>query len=258
MPVVQNINDGFFNTIYKEVWRKLIPEGLSAAETDFIVDVAQLQKDHRVLDTMCGYGRHTLDLAKRGFQVTAVDNLPEYIAEISATASTENLPIESICSGLQQLQLAHEYDAIICMGNSFAFFDEGEALSILNNFSSHLKEGGVFIINTWMLAEIAIKFFREKDWFYVSDYKYLVENEYLFQPARIESHHTIIRPDGAIESIKGIDYIFTVDELRSLLQKAGFSLDAIYSTPRKRTFQFGDSRAYVVATRCATKKEVSN
>ncbi|MEJ7912944.1 MAG: class I SAM-dependent methyltransferase [Chitinophagaceae bacterium] len=258
MRIERNINDGFFNSVYKEVWRKLIPEGLSTAETDFIESVANLKNNDRVLDTMCGYGRHTLDLARRGYRVTAVDNLPEYIAEISQLASTEDLPVEGICSSLQQLQLQQDYDAIICMGNSFAFFNEGEALSILKNFSNHLKDGGIFIINTWMLAEIAIKFFREKDWFYVADYKYLVENQYLFHPARIESQHTIIRQDGAIESIKGVDYIFTVDELSAMLTKAGFSLAAIYSTPRQRPFQFGDSRAYLVATRDSTKKEVNS
>lgn len=258
MRIARNINDSFFNSVYKEVWRKLIPDGLSAAETDFIEAVANLKPNDRVLDTMCGYGRHTLDLARRGYQVTAVDNLPEYIAEIGETTSAEKLPIETICSSVQHLQLLHAYDAIVCMGNSFAFFNESEALSILKNFTSHLKEGGVLIINTWMLAEIAIKFFRDKDWFYVADYKYLVENQYLFHPARIESLHTIIRQDGAIESIKGVDYIFTVDELGAMLASTGFSLSAIYSTPRRRAFQFGDSRAYIVATRNFTKKEVNS
>ena len=69
-----NINDTFFEGIYKEVWRKLIPPGLSEVECDFIRDVAQLQAGDRVVDFMCGYGRHALELARRGFPVTAVDN----------------------------------------------------------------------------------------------------------------------------------------------------------------------------------------
>ncbi len=47
--------------------------------------------------------------------------------------------------------------------------------------------------------------------------------------------------------IKGIDYIFTASELQEILNTAGFSLNEMYCTPRKRKFQLGDSRAYIVA-----------
>jgi cyclopropane fatty-acyl-phospholipid synthase-like methyltransferase len=212
-----NINDTFFSGAYKDVWRKLIPAGLTEAETDFIEEAAHLKKGEHVLDIMCGYGRHTLVLANRGYNVTAVDNLQQYIDEINNTAGDQQLSVQGICAGLLDVELAGMYDAAICMGNSFAFFDETDALTVLQNLSAHLKQNGVFIINTWMLGEIAIKHYHEKDWFYAGDYKYLVDNQYLFNPTRIESDHIIIRKDGVTETIKGIDYIFTVAELDALL-----------------------------------------
>jgi len=45
------------------------------------------------------------------------------------------------------------------MGNSFAFFDRQDAVTILKNISGHLKAGGIFIINSWMIAEVALKHF---------------------------------------------------------------------------------------------------
>jgi SAM-dependent methyltransferase len=244
-----NINDTFFEGFYKDVWRKLIPAGLTEAETDFIEDAAHLQKGQKVLDVMCGYGRHALELGNRGYNVTAVDNLQEYINEINSKAEEQQVNVHGICDGLLGIELKHTYDAVICMGNSFAFFNEEDALAVLQNLSAHLKQGGVLIINTWMLGEIAIKYFRDKDWFYADDFKYLIDNQYLFNPTRIESEHIIIRQDGVTEIIKGVDYIFTVAELTSLLIKAGFSLSNLYASPRKKVFNFGDSRAYVVATK---------
>jgi cyclopropane fatty-acyl-phospholipid synthase-like methyltransferase len=243
----QNINNTFFEGFYKDVWRKLIPQGLTEAEADFIMDIASLEDEGKVLDLMCGYGRHSVELAKRGAQVTAVDNSVDYIEEIKQVAAGNDLNIEALCENVITLTLDEVYDTAICMGNSFAFFKEEEVLRILRNLSTNLKREGTFIINTWMIGEIAIRHYREKDWFYVDDYKYLVDNKYCFNPTRIESEHIIIRSDGETEALKGVDYIFTLAELQNMFEQTGFTLHEVYSTPRKKKFQFNDTRAYIVA-----------
>lgn len=243
----QNINDQFFKGIHKEVWRLLIPAGLTEAEADFIEEMGKLKKGSVALDLMCGYGRHAIELARRGYPVTAVDTLEEYIDELKQKAKGEGLPVTSMLASALNVSLEGEYDAAVCMGNSFAFFSEMEALTVLKKVSAHLKEGGRFIINTWMIGEIAIRHFKEKEWFYAGEYKYLLENKYHFHPARIESLHTIISPDGAMDVRNGIDYIFTLAELEQLLNRAGLYTAGVFSTPRKRPFSLGDSRAYIVA-----------
>ena len=47
-----NINNSFFNSVYKDVWRMLIPNGLTEAEVDFIIEAAGLQPGDKVLDIM--------------------------------------------------------------------------------------------------------------------------------------------------------------------------------------------------------------
>jgi SAM-dependent methyltransferase len=242
-----NINDTFFWGIYKDVWRRLVPDGLTEAETDFIEQAATLLSGASVIDLMCGYGRHTLQLAKRGHKVTAIDNLPDYIQEICEKAEAEALSVKTQLNSLLAMQLTDTYDAAICMGNSFSFFSKEEAQQILATISAHLRVGGCFIINTWMLGEIAIRHFKEKEWFYAGEYKYLHDCCYLFNPSRIESEHTIVPPDGQAESFKGVDYIFTLPELDELLKGAGLIIDGIYSTPRKKPFKMGDTRAYITA-----------
>lgn len=243
----QNINDTFFSGMYKDVWRKMIPDGLSETEVDFIEKVAGLTKGAHVLDSMCGYGRHALEMGKRGINVTAVDNQPDYINNIQTIAEKEALPVQVILSDAISVKLNQVYDAAICMGNSFAFFNEQDAAAMLCIISNHLKSGGTFIINSWMIGEIAIKYFREKDWFLVEGYKYLIDNKYFFNPARIESEHIIIAADGRTESIKAIDYIFTFSELDALFKKSGFIMKDSYSTPKMKKFRFGDTRVYIVA-----------
>jgi SAM-dependent methyltransferase len=241
-----NINDTFFEGIYKDIWRKLIPNGLSEAECDFIQDVAALDNNNKVLDLMCGYGRHALELARRGFQVTAVDNSTDYISEIKSVTSVNSLPVEAFASGALEMNLEQQYKAILCMGNSFAFFNREEAVLLLHKIARALLQDGVFIINSWMIAEIAIRLFREKEWYEVDGYKYLLDYQFHFQPSRIESEHTIIGEGGIAEVIKGVDYIFTIGELESMFNEAGLKTLALYSTPRKRPFKMGDNKIYIV------------
>ncbi len=141
IKVDPNLNDSFFRGLYKDVWRKLVPAGLTEAEVDFIEEVTHLEPGQKVLDVMCGYGRHSLALAKKGYVVTAVDNLKEYVLEINESAQAHSLPVCSIQSNVLELQLTQSFDAIICMGNSFSFFNEQEAISVLENLSKHLKPG---------------------------------------------------------------------------------------------------------------------
>lgn len=244
-----NINNTFFKGSYKDIWRGLIPQGLTEAEVDFVEDACDLQEGSRVLDLMCGYGRHALELGKRGYRVTAVDNLPDYINEINAKAGEATLPVEGVVADAATLQLEGSYDAIICMGNSFSFFREEEAVAILQKLSAHLRKGGRLVINSWMIGEIAIRHFKDKDWYPVGPYKCLIDNRYRFNPSRIESEQHIIHPDGTIEVTRGVDYIFTLAELDTLFNKTSFTMGEVFSTPRKKPFQLGDSRIYIVAER---------
>jgi SAM-dependent methyltransferase len=246
-----NINNTFFEGSYKHAWKGTIPPGLSEAEVDFILDMSPVQKDAKILDLMCGYGRHALELARRDCDVTAVDNLDEYIDEIEANALKQNLPVRTMKADVLGMELGENYDAAICMGNSFAFFSRPDAVSILKNISAHLNPGGILIINSWMIAEIALKHFSERFWHYADDYKCIVEYKYQFYPSRIESKQTIIAPDGSVELLEGIDYIFTLDELEAMFNEAGLRTKELYSTPRKRKFSFGDARIYMVVEKSA-------
>jgi len=242
-----NINDRFFDSSYQYAWKGIIPTGLTEAEVDFIIELGRLEANTLVLDLMCGYGRHALELARRGIPVTAVDNLPNYTDEIRDIAQKEGLPVEAICSSVTTVALEGKYSMAICMGNSFAFFNREDAVSLLSKIKKSLRPGGLLLINSWMVAEIAIRHFKERDWHYAGEYKCLLEYKYLLNPSRIESEQTIISPDQSVEVLKGVDYIFSLSEMETLLDEGGFRSKAHYSTPRKKTFVLGDGRIYLLA-----------
>lgn len=240
-------NSTLFQSFYKDVWRKMIPAGLSEAETDFIEDVADLKAGDHLLDIMCGYGRHSLLLARKGYNITSLDNLSDYVNEINDIATKENLSVDAKLIDVTQNKFSGTYKCIISMGNYFSTFDLSTALNVLTNINECLAPGGTLIINSWMIGEIAIKHFEAKTWLYVDEFKYLLDNKFLFNPTRIETDHIVINEQGETQVLKGIDYIFSFAELEEMLHKTGFEMTEVYSTPRKRKYNFGDNRAYIVA-----------
>jgi len=243
----ENINNHFFDGYYKDIWRHIFPEKTTLAEVDFIFDASKLNTESHLLDIMCGYGRHSIELAKRGVHVSAVDNLPDYINEIKEAAEVQNLDIDCICADILEMQIDKKFDVVICMGNSLQFFNEEDTLRVLTNISDHIKPGGKFYINTWSLTEIAVKNIKEKSWSRIEDFLLISDCKILFYPTRMEMNSIIMTDKGEREEKMGIDYIFSINEMEAMLNKTGFRLKEIYSIPGKKLFTVGEPRAYIVA-----------
>jgi SAM-dependent methyltransferase len=243
----ENVNNSFFDGHYKDIWRQIFPEKTTLAEVDWIINESRLSTGNHVLDIMCGYGRHSLELARRGMNVTAIDNLRDYIDEINEKAATEKLQVDAVCHDVLEVQIDKQYDAAVCMGNSLQFFNEEDSIKLLSNISSHLKPGGKFFINMWSIAEIAFKNFKENSWSRIGDLLLLSECKFLYHPTRMEINSIMITNEGDREEKKGIDYIYSINELEVMLNKTGFQLKEIYSIPGKKIFTVGEPRAYVVA-----------
>jgi SAM-dependent methyltransferase len=244
---MENINDNYFDGYYKDIWRSLIPAELTNKEVDFMQSHFNLNPASKVLDMMCGYGRHAIALAKKAIAVTAVDNLDDYIEEIKKVAKDENLPVKGLKADILQYKIDEKYDLVLSMGNSLNFFNAGDVHHLLVNIHSHLKPGGHLLINTWSLAEIAIRNFTARAWSETGGLKHICDSKYLFHPTRVESDSIFLSPDGHMEKKKAVDFIFSVAEMETLLNNAGFLLEEIYSIPGKKKFILGEPRAYIVA-----------
>jgi SAM-dependent methyltransferase len=242
-----NVNSLFFDGHYKEAWRSIIPEELTRRELDFIIQYFNLPPGSKVLDLMCGYGRHAIGLARKRFDVTAVDNLSDYISDIQKTSEEENLPLKCIQSDILAYSPVDKYELAICMGNSINFFDEKDSVKLMTTVAESVNAGGHFLINTWSLAEIVIKNFEAKSWNYDGDYKMLTDSEYLFNPTRIETEYIMIDKNGQEEIKKAVDYIFSYSEMQRMLETAGFFVKEVFSIPGKKKFTMGEPRAYIVA-----------
>jgi SAM-dependent methyltransferase len=243
-----NINDTFFDGHYKKIWKEVIPEELTRREIDFMVPYFSLNDKSNVLDLMCGYGRHALGLASKGISVTAVDNLADYINEIDQQAKKDALPVETVQSSVLDFRTDKKFDLAICMGNSIQFFAPDDVQQIFRQVRASLRSSGKFLINSWSIAEILLKNFKEKSWSEFNDVKFLAESRIEFLPTRMEVRSVIIGPDGDTEEKNSVDYIYSINEIAQMMGQAGLKLEEVYSIPGKKKFSLGEPRAYLVAS----------
>ena len=244
---MSNINDNFFDGYYKDIWKATIPGILTERELKFILSYFNLQPGQRVLDLMCGYGRHSLGLAAEGMEVYAVDNLQDYITEIDAKAKEQGLTIHTSCASAINFPVPAPCDLAICMGNSLNFFNKADTTTILRNIAAQLKPGGQLLINSWSIAEIAFTKPFTNSWSQYGDKTFLSKGQLLFHPTRIEMETIMIDPQGNREVKPGVDYIFSLNEMEAMLADAGLKLTEVYSIPGRKKFTLGEPRAYLVA-----------
>src|SRR5436305_10957529 len=73
MNVQSNWWQDFFHGVVVDMWLQAMPEAATRAEVDFIEKSLLLPANGHVLDVPCGGGRHSIELAARGYSVTGVD-----------------------------------------------------------------------------------------------------------------------------------------------------------------------------------------
>ncbi len=103
----------------------------------------------RVLDLVCGTGRLTIELAKRGLQCVGIDKSASMLSMAQAKSKALGLDIFYLQEDIRKFQVEQKFDFITMAGNSFQLLlNESDHRGCLACVSLHLKRGGFFIFNT--------------------------------------------------------------------------------------------------------------
>ena len=197
----------------------------TAEEVDRVLALTGLESG-AVLDLFCGPGRHSLELARRGFHATGVDITPRHVEQGRAAAAAESLDAEFVEADVRTFSRPGAFDAAICMFTSFGYFDDlNDDRKVLANAAAALRPGGVLLIQT-MGKETVARSLRGRSWYRLDDSPgdiFLMENTILGAWERVQLDWTIIRADGARSEAQLRIRMFSALEMASLLQDAGFS-----------------------------------
>jgi len=238
--------ESFFQGIALEMWRKAVSPEQTRLEVDFLERVLRLQAGFRVLDVPCGLGRHSLELASRGYRLASVDLSPQMIEEGRAAAIDAGLEIEWRNADMRDLSWKSEFDAGFCFGNSFGYLDPYGTRGFLQAVSRALKPGGHLALDYGMAAECILPRFREREWAQVEDILFLEENRYHVAESCIETTYTFVR-DGETKTQKGLHWVYTVREVREFLREAGLQTQDLFGSLDGDRYEVGSPLLLLVA-----------
>jgi len=141
--------ESFFEDYGKKYDNECFTEG-TVGECNFTEQELKFDKSLKILDVGCGTGRHSIELTKRGYNVTAIDLSVSLIERAREKAKKEGLQIEFLHHDARNLPFENQFDAAImlCEGG-FPLMETDEMnYEILKNVSKSLKNNAKFIFTT--------------------------------------------------------------------------------------------------------------
>ncbi len=222
----------------------------AVTQVDQVLALLDLRPPARILDVCSGYGRHSVELVRRGFDVTGVDISEVQITQAVRHAASSGVRPVFVIGDARALPVRGPFDAAINMFLSFGYFaTDAESQAMLDGMARVLRRGGRLLIDFWN-REIEIRNFhstvldrRDDDILEIEDWT--------FDPlaGRLSWTNTVIYPDGRREAWSQSVRAFTVAEVKAMLEAAGFVLTALYGGLGGEPYTMDSESAIFVAER---------
>jgi SAM-dependent methyltransferase len=192
-------------------------------EVDFVLSQVNVPPGGRILDIGCGPGRHSIELAHRGYHVIGVD---PSLAMIEA-AQRNALGIEPKPKFIQlrgEDYITDEgFNAAICLFTTLGQITEGEAdHRILERGANALHAGGGFVVEVpnkpWLFKNL-----KTSEHIGTKNDYTQINRQFDPETECVKEVFRLVSPEGERSYL--LRYrVFDVDELRSLLEAAGFNI----------------------------------
>lgn len=217
-------------------------------EVDNLIRLLNIQKEDRILDLCCGTGRHSLQLARRGYDVVGVDLTRGYLERATRNAENQDLKLDFVLGDMREYCQPDSYDVVINLFGSFGYFNDPEDdRQVVRNMYASLRSGGRFLIET-SGKEIVSREFRERDWWEQADMLVVEERKPIQKWSRIQTHWIVIKGNQRFEQTVTVR-CFSAVELSTLLSTGGFTSVQIYGDLEGNDYDLRAKRLVVVGTK---------
>jgi len=246
---------------YRKIWTLGI-EDLSWTEdtvrqVDFIIQMLNLGDKGKILDLACGYGRHSVELARRGYEVTGVDITEEYIKAAKDWASKEQLQVTFIHDDIRNIHFTNEFDVVINVADGAIGYleNDDENLKIFDRISAALRPCGKHFMDICN-AEFAVDRFPMRTWeickkaVSLPEFDWDPENKRMLYGGWGLKFGEIALPPENTEAHSSIR-LYTIDELDRILSERGMTLEDTSADYSERTASRADMQIQVYSTKNA-------
>ena len=202
-------------------------KNITRKEVDLFSEILNLSPEDKILDLCCGQGRHSLELAMRGFKyIEGVDRSHYLIQRAKRYAKKEGLNVKFSEGDARKLSYPQDtFDVVVILGNSFGYFETiQDDLRVLKEVFRVLKPWGRLLIDV-ADGEYLKTNFQPRSWEWINK-KYFVcrERSLSMDKQRLISREIVTHVEkGAIADQFYSERLYTKDNLSEILKMAGFS-----------------------------------
>ncbi|MBL6982563.1 MAG: class I SAM-dependent methyltransferase, partial [Anaerolineales bacterium] len=221
------VTPNFFTSGSPYLNHPLLTAERTSKEVDFVIAQTALEQGSSILDVGCGFGRHSIELARRGYDVVGIDPSEAMISAANQRAAEVWENPKFMQARGEEFSSEDKFDAAICLFTTLGQIDEiGENTGLVKRVAEALSPEGMFIIevpNLHWLAENIKTSERFGD-----DENYTEITRELNQETNIVTENfEVVSPEKNKEYL--LRYrLLTQKELGKLLSEARFATKAIY------------------------------
>jgi len=251
-----------FNSMYLKTDADVVEDiQITNREIDLFTEFLGLDKNMVILDLACGQGRHTLELARRGFRnVNGLDRSHYLIRKAKNTCAAEGLSASFKEGDARKLPYPTDtFDLVMILGNSFGYFESTEDdMKILKEVFRILKPNGRFLIDV-ADGNYLRDNYSPRSWEWI-DNKHFVccERSLASDNQRLISREVISNIDkGVIVDQFYAERLYSQESLQDILARSGYkeiNFMGNYTTDSKRNQDLGMMERRIIVTATARKE----
>jgi SAM-dependent methyltransferase len=136
---------------YSATWFDLFMRPIQAEQTErelaFIARQLPMPTFATILDLCCGWGRHSRLLAASGYRVTGLDRDAAALEEARRGAAGAVVFLRGDMRNLSEL--SDSFDGVLCLWQSFGYFDAAGNEAVLGGMAARLRPGGRLILDLY-------------------------------------------------------------------------------------------------------------
>jgi SAM-dependent methyltransferase len=236
----------FFEETWPTISRGLESEADAESEVGWILGHVRPPSAGHVLDAPCGFGRHSMALARRGFAVTGVDLSETELQRAKERAAAAGLPLQLMRQDMRDMEFFSEFDLALNLFSSIGFFTDDEDRLLIDRFCTALKPGGAFVLDT-RNRDFVIHDVTPGETVRLPEGTARVENRFDVRTSRIQQDWWLEdegRPLGQLEI-----RLYSAHELLRMLRPERWSQVELFGGLDGRPFALESPRIVLVATK---------